>query len=50
LQRIADAGEVEIAFTHINHSNLVLRPGSAPAREVANRGFRVAAEGQVFEL
>jgi pyrroloquinoline quinone biosynthesis protein B len=50
LQRIADAGEVEIAFTHINHSNPVLRPGSAPAREVAKRGFRVAAEGQVFEL
>lgn len=43
-------GSTKIIFTHINHSNPVLTPGSDEAGEVARRGFSIAAEGNVFRL
>lgn len=50
LQAVADAGEVEIIFTHINHSNPVLVPGGDEGREVERRGFHIAREGDSFRL
>jgi pyrroloquinoline quinone biosynthesis protein B len=39
----------EVWFTHLNHTNPLLDPAS-PERRVLPPGFRVAEEGQVFEL
>jgi pyrroloquinoline quinone biosynthesis protein B len=50
LQAMADAAEVKIVFTHINHSNPVLIPGSEEAGEVVRRGFHIAREGDSFGL
>lgn len=49
LQHLA-GGRTQIIFTHINHSNPVLTPGSDESMEVYRRGFSIAAEGDVFEL
>ncbi|MEM7244810.1 MAG: MBL fold metallo-hydrolase [Acidobacteriota bacterium] len=44
------AGELEVWFTHLNHSNPALEDDSTARRELERRGFGVLAEGQVFEL
>lgn len=38
-----------VLFTHLNHTNPLLDPGSPEARSLPS-GFAVASEGQVFEL
>lgn len=43
-------GRTEIVFTHINHSNPVLTPGSDAFNEVLRRGFSIAAEGDSYRL
>ena len=48
LQEIA--GDVEIVFTHFNHSNPVLTQGSPERSTVEERGFRIAREGDVFSI
>ena len=40
----------KVRFLHINHSNPLLDPGSAAFREVHERGYRVAVEGEEIEL
>ncbi len=40
----------KLRFTHLNHSNPLLRPGSPEAEEVIAAGFRIAAEGERIEL
>ena len=49
LQPLADAGK-RIVFTHLNHSNPLVDLDSAEAREVRERGFSVADEGDTFAL
>jgi len=44
------SGEVEVLFTHLNHSNPALDPSSAEHAEILRRGFAVLAEGQRLDL
>ncbi len=39
-----------VLFTHLNHSNPALDPGSEAAAEIGRRGFGIAAEGMEFVL
>jgi pyrroloquinoline quinone biosynthesis protein B len=43
-------GKLDVAFTHLNHSNPALDPASAAAQEIARRGFRILAEGEEISL
>jgi pyrroloquinoline quinone biosynthesis protein B len=43
-------GEVEVAFTHLNHTNPALEPDGPERREIERRGFRVLAEGEEVGL
>jgi pyrroloquinoline quinone biosynthesis protein B len=40
----------KVRFIHFNHTNPVLVPESAARQEVAARGFRLAEEGETFDL
>ncbi|GKV56690.1 coenzyme PQQ synthesis protein B [Sporosarcina sp. NCCP-2222] len=44
------ARETDIYFTHFNHSNPVLDPGSEARRFVETNGFHVAEEGMELEI
>lgn len=44
------AGGLEVYFTHLNHSNPALEPGSEALRAIEARGFHVLAEGQELPL
>lgn len=46
----AIAGEMDIYFTHFNHSNPVLDPDSEARKFVEANGFRVAEEGMVLVI
>ena len=50
LADIAAAGRTRIVFTHLNHSNLLLDADGEKLRELREKGFDVAQEGQSFEL
>ncbi|HEX2282920.1 MAG TPA: MBL fold metallo-hydrolase, partial [Thermomicrobiales bacterium] len=50
LQGLADSGSTRVLFTHLNHSNPALTPGSVESREVERRGFCVACEGDRVEI
>lgn len=50
LQRIVDAGRTTVAFTHLNHSNPALTPGSVAERETVRRGFHIAVEDSSYAL
>jgi pyrroloquinoline quinone biosynthesis protein B len=50
LQHVAISGQTAIGFTHLNHSNPVLTPGSDERKMVVERGFFVAAEGDRIEI
>jgi pyrroloquinoline quinone biosynthesis protein B len=50
LEGLVASGEVEILFTHLNHSNPALDPESAEHEEVVRRGFAVLADGQRLAL
>jgi len=50
LQAEVDAGRLEVRFIHLNHTNPALDPASPAAREIARRGFAVAAEGEEIGL
>jgi pyrroloquinoline quinone biosynthesis protein B len=43
-------GELEVAFTHLNHTNPALEPEGPERREIEQRGFRVLAEGEEVGL
>ena len=45
LQDRVDAGTLTVLFTHLNHSNPALSPGSEALRDVESRGFHVVEEG-----
>jgi pyrroloquinoline quinone biosynthesis protein B len=44
------AGKLNVAFTHLNHSNPALEPESAARKAIESRGFRVLAEGEEIGL
>lgn len=50
LQERVRAGKLAVWFTHLNHSNPALTPGSPERREIERRGFRVLAEGEEIPL
>jgi pyrroloquinoline quinone biosynthesis protein B len=50
LQQRVDSGALEVLFTHLNHSNPALEPGSEARRQVGSRGFAVVEEGQEIVL
>ena len=53
LRRLADLPaelRARLRFTHLNHSNPMLRPGSGARRRVIAAGFGLAEEGQVHPL
>ncbi len=50
LQAIVDAGETEVYFSHMNHTNPVLMPGSTERDEIEKRGFHVLEDGQEIGL
>ncbi len=49
IEEMKDIG-TEIYFTHINHTNPVLKDNSAERQELQESGFNIAEEGMVFEL
>jgi len=44
------AGELEVYFTHMNHSNPALEPESEARRAIEAAGFSVLADGQEIDL
>jgi pyrroloquinoline quinone biosynthesis protein B len=50
LQAEVDAGRLDVRFIHLNHTNPALDPESPAAREIARRGYAVAAEGEEIGL
>lgn len=50
LQPLPDALRRKVRFIHLNHTNPLLDAGSDAWREVHDRGFRVAVEGEELEL
>ena len=47
---VVAAGELEVAFTHLNHSNPALDEGSEARRSLEAAGFRVLEEGEEIRL
>jgi pyrroloquinoline quinone biosynthesis protein B len=47
---LEDAERAKIRFTHLNHTNPLLRTDSDEYIQVIRSGMRVAAEGDTFEL
>lgn len=43
-------GELRVYFTHLNHSNPALIPGSPALMEIERRGFTVVSEGEEIPL
>jgi pyrroloquinoline quinone biosynthesis protein B len=50
LEPLVRSGEVEVHFTHLNHSNPALDPGGEEIRMIHERRFDVALEGREFPL
>jgi pyrroloquinoline quinone biosynthesis protein B len=50
LEETVRTTELQVFFTHLNHSNPALDPESDERREIESRGFRVLAEGQELGL
>lgn len=50
LERVAKKGQTRIYFTHLNHTNLALDPGGDARKEIKDKGFRLASDGQEFFL
>ncbi len=49
VDRVA-AGQLEVHFTHLNHSNPALTPESPAAAEIRRRGFQILEEGLELSL
>lgn len=50
LQEVADAGTTRIIFTHLNHSNPVVRANSPEREELEGRGYEVAEDGMAIRI
>ena len=49
-ESFSNEDKARVIFIHMNHTNPLLRDGSAEQAEVEKRGFRVAREGLRLEL
>lgn len=50
LDHLPPAERTKVRFIHLNHTNPALRPDSREHRQVLDAGFRLALEGERFEL
>jgi len=50
LEELVREHDLDVYFTHLNHSNPALDPDSEALREIHGRGFAVLGEGQVIPL
>jgi pyrroloquinoline quinone biosynthesis protein B len=50
LQGLPPSERRKVRFIHLNHTNPALDPASGPAREIRERGFSVAKQGERFPL
>lgn len=50
LSEVVRKGEVEIYFTHLNHTNLALDPEGEARKNIEEQGFRLAEDGMEFFL
>ena len=50
LQPLVDAGRLDVYFTHFNHSNPAVTPGSEVRRSIEARGFGVLEDGDELPL
>jgi len=49
-EELSPADRSKVHFIHFNHTNPVVIEGSEPFKEVYNKGFHIAKEGQVIIL
>lgn len=47
---VAKKGRTQIYFTHLNHTNLALDPEGNARKEIRDKGFRLASDGNEFFL
>ena len=50
LKKVALNGKTQILFTHLNHSNLALDPAGDARKEIIEKGFKLASDGEEFSL
>ncbi|MBA7607224.1 Coenzyme PQQ synthesis protein B [subsurface metagenome] len=50
LGKVAQKGQTQICFIHLNHTNLALDPEGEARKEITNRDFRLASDGEEFSL
>jgi pyrroloquinoline quinone biosynthesis protein B len=50
LEEVAKKGKTHIFFTHLNHSNLALDPEGDARKEIKDKGFQLASDGEEFFL
>ncbi len=50
LEALVASGSTRVVFTHLNHSNPALDPGSEERKELERRGFAVLEDGDVLPL
>jgi len=50
LGEVAKKGQTHIYFTHLNHTNLALDPEKDARKEIADKGFHLASDGDEFFL
>jgi pyrroloquinoline quinone biosynthesis protein B len=50
LEPLVKAGQLQVYFTHMNHSNPALDKNGPARKAIEARGFRVLAEGEEFGL
>jgi pyrroloquinoline quinone biosynthesis protein B len=50
LQSLVESKRARVVFTHLNHSNPAVTPGSTESEEIERRGFGVAREGDRFDI
>ena len=50
LDSLVAAGDLEVYFTHLNHSNPALDPDGSEYREIVRRGFAVLQDGLEIAL
>ncbi len=50
LKNVVATGKNRVYFTHLNHSNMALDPGSEEKRALERQGFALASDGMEFYL
>ncbi len=50
LEKVAKKGKTHIYFTHLNHTNLALDPEGDARKEIKDKGFQLASDGDEFFL